>query len=443
MQQRKTNIVFGMLTLASVLLYAALGYGIDRSEFLSLSLLFVAGFSCYVLLLRGPFTAKQLLLAGIVFRAVFLLAIPVLSQDYFRFIWDGRLLAAGYNPYMHLPSNFILQQATTIADSKLLYDGMGGLSTANFSNYPPLNQVIFGLTALIAGKSILGSVIVMRLFIILADLGIYFSGKKILQHLKLPINNIFIYFLNPLVIVELTGNLHFEGVMLCCLSFALLFLVQKKWLLSAIMLASSILVKLVPLMLLPFIFYHLRWRKGFFYCVIVMAVVVLGFLPFVHSELLSNYGQTISLWFVNFEFNASIYYLARAVGYYFTGYNLISVIGTGLALLSTCTILILAFRKKNLDFSFVVSSMLIALSIYFLLSTTVHPWYVISLVFLSTFTRYRFAIVWSLMVIFSYYAYRNVQVEENYLLLFVEYGMVVSVFVYELIKPNKELYKVL
>ncbi|MDO1499006.1 hypothetical protein Q2T40_01240 [Winogradskyella maritima] len=77
-----------------------------------------------------------------------------------------------------------------------------------------MNQFIFGLSSLIGGNSILGSLVIMRGGIIMADIGILYFGRKLLKNLNRSPQLIFWYFLNPLVIVELTGNLHFEGVML-------------------------------------------------------------------------------------------------------------------------------------------------------------------------------------------------------------------------------------
>ncbi|NJW55608.1 mannosyltransferase, partial [Salinimicrobium sp. CDJ15-91] len=108
----------------------------------------------------------------------------------------------------------------------------------------PLNQVFFALAALLGGKSILGSVIWLRIFIIAADIGILYFGRKLLKQLNLPESNIFLYLLNPLIIIELTGNLHFEGVMLFFMVAGLYLLQRQKWLFSALLFSCSIAVKL-------------------------------------------------------------------------------------------------------------------------------------------------------------------------------------------------------
>ena len=105
---------------------------------------------------------------------------------------------------------------------------MGKLSARNYSNYPPLNQFMFGLAALLGGSSLLATVVVMRLQLILADIGIYYFGRKLLKNMNRSPYLIFWYFLNPLVIIECTGNLHYEALMLFFFVLAFFLLSRKK-----------------------------------------------------------------------------------------------------------------------------------------------------------------------------------------------------------------------
>ena len=76
--------------------------------------------------------------------------------------------------------------------------------------------------------------------------------------------------------------------------------------------------------------------------------------------------------------------------------------------------------------------MLFGIVVYLLLSTTVHPWYLAIPLFLSVFTRFRFMLIWSLLVILSYSAYSNAQYDENLWLVALEYISVIGYFLYEL-----------
>ena len=234
----------------------------------------------------------NIFLLGVFSRAIFMFHIPEFSQDFYRFIWDGRLITQGISPYLFTPESYIENTSNSfgviINQAQELYNGMGSLNGSHFSNYPPINQLCFSIASFFTEKSILGSVVVLRVIIILADLGILFIGKKLLLKLHLNPNQIFWYFLNPFIIIELTGNLHFEGVMLFFLIASLYLLHQKKWLGSAFLLGISVSVKLIPLLLLPLYykwFIH-NFNKGYFklagFYFIVLGTVILTFTPFYH-----------------------------------------------------------------------------------------------------------------------------------------------------------------
>ena len=421
LNQSKT-LSFGLIFLA-IISYFYLGYFINRQQFNLLFGLYFLVFSSFIYLVKYYNNPKNLFVLGIVFRAIFLLATPFLSQDFYRFIWDGRLIVAGINPYEYLP-NEIINSIANFSESRLLFDKMGSLSASHFSNYPPINQLFFGIAAVFAGKSILSSVLVFRIIIVLADIGIYYFGQKILVYFNQNPNKIFLYFLNPLVIIELTGNLHFEGVMLFFLALGLYFLLKNNLVLSALFIAISISVKLLPLLILPLFWQKLGVKKSIVFYGLIIGLNVLFFLPFVNNHLISNYLETISLWFVNFEFNASIYYIIRAIGFYLKGYNIIGSVGKIIPIITILIILFYAFFRKNNTVDLIIKNALNVLTIYLLLSTTVHPWYVINLVLLSVFTNYKYVIIWSFTVFLSYFAYSNNLFKENLVLIFIEYFIV-------------------
>jgi hypothetical protein len=290
-------------------------------------------------------------------------------------------------------------------------------------------------------------VVVLKLIIILADVGILYFGKKLLENLNLPISNIFWYFLNPFIIIELTGNLHFEGVMLFSLIWALYVLHKGKWLWAGVLFGISISVKLIPLMLLPLLYQHFvkegLFLKGFWKLKklywIILSVVLLTFAPFLSSGFISNFSATIALWFQSFEFNASIYYIIRWIGFQAIGWNLIETVGKILPLIIIASILFLTFFRKNKSTQQLITAMLIGISFYFLLSTTVHPWYVATPLLLSVFTNYKFPIVWSFMVVLSYSAYGVNGFEENLWLVALEYTVILSVALVEISKKKTSL----
>ena len=421
--------------LISIFAYIMLGYFFEREQWYLMMLLFTIAFTGMIALLQTSNYEKTFFTIGVLYRIIFLFATPALSQDFYRFIWDGHTLIAGINPYQYQP-DAIVHSIASFPNASYLYEKMGALSASHFSNYPPINQLFFAVAALIGGKSILVSTICLRVVIIAADIGIYFYGKRILTHFNKNTENIFWYFLNPLVIVELTGNLHFEGVMFFFFVAGLYFLLTQKYVFSAVLIALSISVKLLPLLLLPLFFNYLKFKKSILFYAIIIGLNVLFFLPFLNSSLVQNYSETLALWFTNFEFNASIYYVMREIGYYYKGYNTIHIIGQITPFVTVAIILFFAFFKKNNSVASLIVNALMVITLYVFISTTVHPWYVISLLVLSVFTNYKFPLVWSFSVLFSYYAYSQVPFKENMPLIALEYALVFGCFLFEVVyKP--------
>ena len=445
----KLNIIPLLLVLLSFLFYGTFAYDLVRTDYTKLIILYSTLFVLFYKLVQHFKSNTQFLTyLAFGFRAVFILAIPNLSQDFYRFIWDGRMILEGINPYLFTVESFISQGDFPVAEAQALRAGMGDLNASHFTNYPPINQLCFTIAALFAGKSILGSVFVMRLLIIAADFGTLHFGKALLEKLNIPIYNIFWYILNPFIIIELTGNLHFEGVMIFFLVWSLYLLYIGKWQFAALVLALSISVKLIPLIFLPLFFQWFMKRNDknketstvlnftrliVFYAIIIMTTLLL-FVPFYSSEFIHNYSKTVALWFQNFEFNGSIYFIAREIGFLFRGYNEIAIIGTVTPILVILFVLIITFFRRNRTPTALITAMLLALSFYYFTTTTVHPWYLATLLILSVFTKYKFPLVWSFVIILSYLAYVNLNKadkSENLWLITLEYAVVYGVFIWE------------
>ncbi|MGV6830463.1 MAG: mannosyltransferase [bacterium] len=454
----------------AIIFYILFAYDLERTDWIKLlgynSLLFLISFH---LLQKFRHNLKTLSYIAFGFRAVFIFAIPNLSQDFYRFIWDGQMILNGFNPYLYTPISFFEQGNFPFEHANKLYHGMGSLSANNFTNYPPVNQLLFTVAGLFYGKQLLFSVIGLRLIIIAADFGVLHYGRKLLKRLALPEKQIFLYILNPFIIIELTGNLHFEGVMIFFLIWSLYLLQKGSWIKAAMVLALSISTKLIPLILLPLFWqwfmkrdsstelndekplgsaqvkshtstsFLKRFSKLVAFYGIIGLVNILLFLPFFSNEFITNYSKTVGLWFSKFEFNASLYYIAREIGYTFRGYNEIEIIGKYIPILVIIVLLILTFFRKNGNLKELMTSMLLGLTIYFFLSTTVHPWYIATLIMLSVFTNYRFPLVWSFIVIISYLAYLNANNTENLWIIGLEYLVVYSYFIWEVLFKRRLL----
>jgi hypothetical protein len=219
------------------------------------------------------------------------------------------------------------------------------------------------------------------------------------------------------------------------------------WKLAAIIFACSVSIKLIPLIFLPLFFQSFIKKEAenkksspfkslgklLIFFGIVLLILALSFIPFFNSELITNYANTVALWFQRFEFNASIYYIAREIGYAFRGFNEIALIGKAIPIMVICFILIITFFRKNRTTVGLITTMLLVLSFYYFMSTTVHPWYLTTLLILSIFTKYKFPLVWSFVIIFSYLAYTNPNHKENLCIIALEYLIVYGVLIWEII----------
>jgi alpha-1,6-mannosyltransferase len=420
----------GLALLGSAAAYFGLAYAAPRPEFGRLLLLFAAAFGCYAWLLHRPLPLRYGLAAALVLRLLWLPATPALSDDYHRFRWDGALVAAGQSPFRWRPDELPAPPGTARA---ALYAHLN--SPHYYSVYPPVCQAAFGLGHWLFPDSEQGFIITLRLLILLAEAGTAALLLGLLRHFGLPSRQAFLYLLNPLVIVELTGNLHFEAVLISGFLGALLLLARGRGVRSAGALALSVAAKLLPLLLLPLLVRRLGLRPFLAYAA-TLTVALLGlFAPFLSAELVRNVGRSLDLYFHRFEFNASLYYLARAVGYRLTGYNEIARIGTGLGVLAAAWVAVVALAERRPTLRTLPLAALAALTGYYLLATTVHPWYLTPLVALSAFTRFRFALVWSGLAVLSYAAYRSAVYSENLELVALEYVLVLGVLAWEIRRP--------
>ncbi len=428
---RNIFIFFNIISFCSYLL---IGYWIDRSDFLHLLLVDTILFLCFIYFfkyLKNNFRFVYVLGIGILFRSLFLFSTPELSNDFYRFLWDGHLMRMGINPFLHTPSQIINQVTFPLSD--ILYNGMGELSQSNYTCYPPLHQFFFLLAAWVSPFSIKGSLFFLHVVMMLAAVGNTFLIYKLLKWFKRAPYNLVLYVLNPFIIIELTGNLHFEGIMIFFILSAVYLLVRNKNVVAAMVFGLSVSIKLIPLIFLPLLIKKLKFQKGIVFSVVSGATFLLLFIPFFNHEMVSNFFTSIDLYFQTFEFNASIYYVIRSIGYAITGYNIIKTAGLVLAGISFLLILLIALKSNTTQWKQVMQAMMFTMAVYYALSTTVHPWYIAPIVALSVFTPYRFVILWSFLIILSYIAYSNPNLQENYCLVGIEY---VTVFIFFLVEKK-------
>ena len=187
----KRPLLFLLSTLTFLILTWILGYVINRTQFFYL----ITHYGLFFFLYLAVFfysTKKETILfytiLGIVLRFILIFAFPNFSDDIYRFIWDGRLLVNGINPFDHLPSYYIAQESLVPGLTQELYDHLN--SPNYFTVYPPINQLLFAIAAYCSPNNFLGSSIILKSFLFLCEVGSIYLITRLLKHFQLPEKNV-------------------------------------------------------------------------------------------------------------------------------------------------------------------------------------------------------------------------------------------------------------
>lgn len=414
-------------------LFFLLGYVIDRNQTIPLVFCLAVLFSFYAFWISNAdrLPLKHFLIFAALFRLIFAFSVPSLSDDYFRFIWDGILWLNGINPFTVTPAEALVK--LDIVRLNEIYPQVYG---KNYSTvYPPMAQSIFWISAAVS-SDLIHSVLVLRFFIFLFEVGIIWLIWRILRELRLPRHLILIYALNPLVILEFSGNLHHEAYVIFFLAATIFLLVRRKEFFASVTFSGAVLSKLLPLIFLPSIFFAYNRKSAFKMIVIIFLMSLTGFLLMGGEKIIDGFDQGVSLYYQKFEFNPSIWFLVRALGQQITGYNVLIYAGPILAVISGLLIIGLSkdWQLKILDgfpLQVFADKWMILLTIYLIFSPIVHPWYMAPLIFFSVFGSYKYPLLWSGLIMMTYSGYQISGYHEQPWILLLEYAGVLLFFLFE------------
>lgn len=374
---------------------------VPQYDFGKIFLLFSLAFVVYFYIIsKQQVQWKFWLVWSLIAKVSLLFLFPMLSDDIYRFHFDGLLTRAGENPYGVLPENYFKDNPYGFPG--FLIEKMN--SPGYYTVYPPVAQYIYAMAAW-TKDIVLFSFFSKLIYLSIEVIGLMYMVRILKQLGKSP-SLILWYALNPLVLVEGFGNLHIEVVMVSLLAIFYYYFLTEKMKKAGFFFALAVNVKLLPLILLPLLFFSIprKVRKSFILSITITCLILV--LPFVFREGFFTFLHSIDLYFRNFEFNGSVYAVLRMLGIWLSGYNLIQYIGPLLALISLGIILRLSVvfaRGNNREQQ--LTAMLLIWTVYLLLATTVHPWYVIPMVFLGMLTGNVYPLVWSFVVVMSYHFY--------------------------------------
>jgi len=265
-----TQVVLGCL----LLLLGALGlYFQQRNDldvFITLALAQGGVYlvAVWVVLKEGRFPGLiPVLVFALLLRMAALATPPYLSDDIYRYVWDGRVQAAGINPYRFVPES---RELLALRDGEI-YPRINRRGYAP-TIYPPLAEALF-----LAGTRISESVTWVKLVMIAFEALTVWILVRLLRSLQLPPERVLIYAWNPLAIWEFAGSGHIDAA-------AIAFMVLAVWArrcnrpgLTGLSLACATLTKLYPAVIFPALYRRWDWKMPAAFG----AAVVLAYLPFV------------------------------------------------------------------------------------------------------------------------------------------------------------------
>ncbi len=259
---------------------------------LAAGILYLAGVYLVEHVPLGGVALAVILASGVIARVALCLAPVALTQDIYRYQWDGRVERAGINPYTVYPAMKRLARFQTAAHP---------ITTGRFvpTLYPPFSEWLFAhLRTVQAFKWTFTGLDLATLAVILL----------LLRAMKQPLHRSLIYAWNPAVIISFALSGHHDALAVFTLAVSFYFSTIGQQTVAIIFLALSFLSKLFAAILLPVYLRGKRWA----YAVLFAAVAALGYYPFRRAgvDLIRGFSDYARGW----EGNDSLFRLLRWAG---------------------------------------------------------------------------------------------------------------------------------
>jgi len=286
--------------------------------------------------------------AGLLARALLIPAAPTLSEDVYRYLWDGRLVAHGINPYPHAPSDPALER---FHDELLRRLNHAQVPTI----YPPAAQLLFGAAALISATPA-----AWKLFLLALETALVLALYRMLKRRGMPEERLLLYYWNPLVLVESFGSGHVDLAAAAFLVISLALYEGSRHVRAGAAFSLAVLTKYVPALLIPWLVRRRAW-------VLLGAAAVTSLAlsaPFLGAGEAVTTG--LRIYARHWEFNSATWSLLREVVTSDLGIRRI-LAGAGLI-----AALLIAWRARS-----ATGAAYACLTSFLLLSPTVFPWYVV------------------------------------------------------------------
>lgn len=288
---------------------------------------------------------------GILFRMTLIPTPYTTSDDVHRYLWEGKVIVNGFNPYTTPPNDSSLVHLRDANYEKVTFKNMPAI-------YPPLSQIVFALNYLVAGNN---AVFLKIIYLIFEVITLIFLIKLLKLKEKDP-KLILLYAWLPLTILEYFNNSHIDVIGITFLVLFIYYFEKEKYNLSSVVLAFAFLSKLLALLVLPLIIKRLEIKKIIIFYIVFLTITIIFYLPFLSGnvDVLAGLLKYLSRW----EFNGSVYNLFKIIC---SSGQTARIICAVLLILS---IIIIAIRYKNF-----INGVFAVFLCIIIFSTTVYPWY--------------------------------------------------------------------
>ena len=313
----RTLILLGLLVLAMGGMAWGAAAPETRGVFVASAL--AAGALCVLVWKRGDVSMPVVIGLALAFRLAVCWLPPTLSDDAYRYVWDGLVQAEGHNPYLHAPDSPDLEAL----HDEPLYEELN--SQRLHTVYPPVSQLVFRIGAVFYDRGWSVSWFVIKGILALLE----FGAVLVLARMLSP-RQLLLYAWNPAVALVGAGQGHSEAAMALFLALALYALRKDQGVRASVWLACAGGVKLYPFLLLPFLWRRFGWKS----VAASLGMALLPALPFLHvgiTDIMQNMGSSLHLYVRLFEFNAGLYYCLKYVLMLLTGLDVGKLLGPMLA----------------------------------------------------------------------------------------------------------------
>ena len=357
---------------------------------------------------RPAATRRELivcLLLAVAWRLALIGAAPLVSDDVYRYVWDGRVQRYGLNPYETVPADPALALLHTDLTRQI-----DPTNAALPTIYPPAAERFFLLVT-----AVHESVMAMAVAVVLCDL---LTALLLWRWLVVTSRNpwwVLAYAWHPLVALEAAGGAHIDVVGTLLLVGGAYALSRRRSLLAAVALTGAFAVKFLPVVLIPLLWRRIRLRHG----LLAAGLVLLLYAPFSGGSFTPPVGS-LGVYAEQWRFNGPWFRLLAPWVGAFGGLALAAAGGLGVA--------VMARRRLDLDtpdaWSWPMATAL-------LLMPAIYPWY---LVWLTPFLTSRAAwplIAWTVVSPLTYVVWTSELAGTGWVLPVwvepVEYGLVAAV----------------